>query len=271
VPIERLELAIYRRIKSQSNSPIPIPATLRMFGPNPSDDLHPIAEAVWGLAGEGRIKLSKIVGTLIYKYEELDEALPAEMDVKKNFIWSEFRIQITPQGRKYFERLEELNTQEHLEPLVFISCGQFHPNEKALGKQIEVLVNTLPKCRGYFADNQSSVQALSDHIFRALDRCSGLVAVMHHRGTVQTLGGAKHVRASVWIEQEIAVAAFIAATSGKDIPVILYVQEGIKREGVRDFLILNTVEFKNDQQVLADFEARIKDGRFKPAVPAWSG
>ncbi len=45
-------------------------------------------------------------------------------------------------------------------------------------------------------------------------------------------------------------------------------QEGIKREGVRDFLILNTVEFKNDSEVLADFEERIKDGRFKPAVPA---
>ena len=44
--------------------------------------------------------------------------------------------------------------------------------------------------------------------------------------------------------------------------------EGIKREGVRDFLILNTVNFRKDSEVLADFEARIKDGPFKPAIPA---
>jgi hypothetical protein len=265
-PIERLELAIYRRIKSQSYSSVPIPATLRILGPDPSQDLHSIAEALLGLEAERQIRLSKIVGTLICKYEELDEALPAEMDLKKKFIWSEFQIQITPKGRKYFEGLEQRDEQEHSEPLVFISCGQYHSNEKKLGKDLEQAVNRLlPSFKGYFAENQSSLQSLSDHIFRALDQCAGLVAVMHHRGEVHTPSGS-HTRGSVWIEQEIAVAAFLDATRERKIPVILYVQKGIKREGVRDFLILNFIEFSNESEVLADFEERLKDGRFKPAA-----
>ncbi len=267
LPIEKTELAIYRRIKSQSHSSDPIPATLRMFAPDPSQDLHPIAEALLGLEVEGRIRLSKIVGTLIYKYEDLDEALPAEMDLKKKFVWSEFRIQITPRGQKYFEGLEQQDEHDHREPLVFISCGQYHPNEKKLGKDLEEAVHRiLPTCKAYFAENQSSLQALSDHIFRALDQCAGLVAVMHHRGEVETPHG-KHVRGSVWVEQEIAVAAFITATR-RDIPVVLYLEKGIKREGVREFIMSNTVEFTRESEVLTDFESRLKDGRFKLAGPA---
>jgi len=88
---------------------------------------------------------------------------------------------------------------------------------------------------------------------------------MHHRGDVHTPNG-RHVRGSVWIEQEIAIAAFVAAIQDKDIPVILYVQKGIRREGVRDFLILNTVEFEEDSEVVTDFESRLRGGRFKPPV-----
>jgi hypothetical protein len=48
------------------------------------------------------------------------------------------------------------------------------------------------------------------------------------------LSGQKHVRGSIWIEQEIAIAAFLTATRKRDIPVILYKRMGIKREGVRE-------------------------------------
>jgi hypothetical protein len=265
LPIERLELAVYGRIKSQSFSPVPVPVTLTSFHP---EDPAQVTEALVGLQEAKRIELSKFLGNGVIEYETVDEQFP-DYNLRPSFLTTgEFRIKVTPEGRKYFQTLEARDEQERLQSIVFISCGQFHPDEKALGKKIEALVNALTGCKGYFAENQSSVQALSDHVFRALDRCAGLVAVMHHRGTVQTLAGATHVRGSVWVEQEIAVAAFIAATRKVEIPVVLYVQEGIKREGVRDFLILNTVEFKNDSEVLADFEERIKDGRFKPAVPA---
>lgn len=62
---------------------------------------------------------------------------------------------------------------------------------------------------------------------------------MHPRGQVEGLGGNRHTRASVWIEQEIAIAAFLTATRNRDIPVLLYIQRGIKWEGVREQLSVN--------------------------------
>jgi hypothetical protein len=229
-------------------------------------DQNAVVETILGLEASGRIRLSKFVGTVgPYRYEDLDESLPAELDLKRNFLFSSFLIRITPEGRKYFQSLEQRDEQERCEPLVFISCGQFHPHERVLGERLERAIGELPNCKGYFAQDQSSLQALSDHVFRALDRCVGLVAVMHSRGEVHTPTG-WYVRGSVWIEQEIAIAAFVAAIRDKDIPVILYVQKGINREGVRDFLILNTVEFEEDSEVVTDFDSRLRDGRFKPAV-----
>ncbi len=103
-------------------------------------------------------------------------------------------------------------------------------------------------------------------IFRALEQCTALVAVMHHRGEVETLNGQKHIRGSIWIEQEIAIAAFLTETRKREIPVLLYVQRGIKREGVREQLKLNPIEFDEESEVLADFAARLENGAFIPGL-----
>ena len=79
---------------------------------------------------------------------------------------------------------------------------------------------------------------------------------MHHRGTVTTPDG-EIVRASVWIEQEIAIAAFIQQMLGRKIEVQLYIQEGIAREGMRDKLLLNAYTFKQNQEVLDHLKQRI--------------
>lgn len=50
----------------------------------------------------------------------------------------------------------------------------------------------------------------------ALKRCVGFIGIMHHRGTVETPSG-KVTRASVWIEQEIAIALFIEHVMGRKI------------------------------------------------------
>ena len=91
-------------------------------------------------------------------------------------------------------------------PLVFISCGQYHDSEKALGKEIAQLANEMG-LEGYFAENQNSVAALASNIFAKLNEAAAFVVVIHPRGTVQGLGGESHIRASVWIEQEIAIAS----------------------------------------------------------------
>jgi hypothetical protein len=106
--------------------------------------------------------------------------------------------------------------------------------------------------------NESSLEGLSKNIFGALLDCVGFVAVMHHRGLVKTPGG-QYVRGSVWIEQEIAIAAFLTETQGRDIPVVLYLQEGIVLEGVRQQLHLNPFIFSKNEEVLSDFRQRILD------------
>jgi hypothetical protein len=154
--------------------------------------------------------------------------------------------------------LEEPAEEEQLDsPIVFISCGQFTESEKRLGQTLAAIVTELmPPYSGYFAQNQSSLEGLSQHIFGALNSAVALVAVMHHRGTVKTPHGEK-TRGSVWVEQEIAIAAFLAQAQGRNLPVVLYLREGIALEGARQQLMLNAIEFKEDREVVEDFRNRV--------------
>jgi len=150
-------------------------------------------------------------------------------------------------------------------PLIFVSCGQYAPNERKLGQDISKLIDTeLPPCRGYFAENQSSLEGLSQHILGAMNRCIGFVAVMHRRGLVRTSDG-EHHRASIWIEQEIAIAAFLQQALRRKLAVAVYFEKGIKREGIRDQILSGAKEFQRDEEILEDFRAKIKDGAFTPS------
>jgi hypothetical protein len=132
--------------------------------------------------------------------------------------------------------------------IVFISCGQQTEQEKELGKQIQELVRGLTPFEPYYAEYQSSLEGLTKNIFAALHRCVGFVAVMHHRGRVETPGSL--VRASVWVEQEIAIAAFIRTILGKNIEVAAFIEKGIALEGVRKQLLLNPKEFTGNKDVI---------------------
>ena len=143
--------------------------------------------------------------------------------------------------------------------LVFVSCGQCTDREINLGGDICKLINGTPGLSAYFAQNVNSVESLSANIFQNLYRASAFVAVMHHRGEVAGWHGApSHTRASVWVEQEIAIAAFINATDGRQLKIAAYAQKGIKREGVRENLILNPKEFEHEGEVLADLAGKLR-------------
>jgi len=157
------------------------------------------------------------------------------------------------------------STKEANKPLVFISSGQFSDEERLLGKSVENLILELTGFDAYFAENQNSLQGLSENIFDSLKRACGFIAIMHHRGSVTTPSGA-HTRGSVWIEQEIAIAAFLRFLTGRDIPVILYLQIGpdgdqIRREGIREQLRLDPISFGTSDDVLRDLRDRINAGR----------
>ena len=180
-----------------------------------------------------------------------------------------FQIRIEPKGRPYFERLDEHAKSEPAsiqpvsteDPLVFVSCGQYSESERRLGTAIAQLIEEQTPCRAYFADNQSSLDGLSRHIFGALDRCIGLIAVMHPRGQVETLHGT-HTRGSVWIEQEVAIAAFLNQAQGRQIDVAVYIHRDIKREGVREQLMLNPKDFLTDEEILSSLREDIGHGKF---------
>jgi hypothetical protein len=169
------------------------------------------------------------------------------------FIDGQCSARMKPKGWK---ALEERGSAT--EGVIFISCGQFTPEERRLGQDLSAAVDELTPYRGYFAQNESSLDGLSKNVFSALKNCVGLIAVMHRRGNVKTLNG-EHLRGSVWVEQEIGIAAYLTQAEGRDIPVVLYIQDGIALEGVRQQLQLNPVPFKDSAEVMADFRSRIRD------------
>jgi hypothetical protein len=149
-------------------------------------------------------------------------------------------------------------------PLIFISCGQYTAEEIGVGDRLaRIVAEKLAPCQGYFAQNVNSLEGLSKNILGALNQCVGFVAVMHHRGNLTTPNGT-HTRASVWVEQELAIAAFLTQAQQRPLAVAAYIQRGIKREGIRDQLHLNPTEFDNPDEIIRDFELRIADHRFSP-------
>lgn len=143
-------------------------------------------------------------------------------------------------------------------PLVFISCGQYASEEIALGKEIERFIRDETPFEPYFAEQQNTLEGLVSNVLTALNEAAGFVGIMHYRGTLATPTGSNVIRGSVWIEQEVAIAAFIQHTLKREIEVALYIQEGIEREGIRQQLRLNPVIFTNGDEVLSDLRSRIK-------------
>jgi len=143
---------------------------------------------------------------------------------------------------------------------VFISCGQATAAERKLGLAVSKLVQQLTPHQPYFAQNQSSLDGLTKNILEALNDSVGLIAIMHPRGKVISPGNTQHTRASVWIEQEIAIAAFITQALKRPIRVNAYIHVDVGREGMRDQLQLNPVLFSQDEEILA---------HLKETLPRW--
>jgi len=143
---------------------------------------------------------------------------------------------------------------------VFISCGQSAESEKALGRKTAQLVTGLTPFEGYFAENQTDLKGVTESILNRLYDSVGFIAIMHHRGTV-TGNDRTITRASVWIEQEIAIAAFMGQVLKRPLRTASYYQEGIQLEGVRQFILLNPKPFKTSEDVLVDLEA---------VLPGWT-
>jgi hypothetical protein len=140
---------------------------------------------------------------------------------------------------------------------VFISCGQYAPEERELGKQVCDMVAKCTPFEGYFAENQSTLRTLSENILRRLYESVGLIVIMHHRGKIE---GRDITRASVWIEQEVAIATLMEQILRRPLHVALFVQRGTAIEGIRQHLQFNPVPFTTGEEVIA---------RLRDELPTW--
>jgi hypothetical protein len=122
------------------------------------------------------------------------------------------------------------------------------------------LVRELTDHEPYFAEGQNSLEALTRNILSSLDDGVGLIAIMHPRGVVTFPDNHREVRASVWIEQEIAIAAYMTQILKRPLRIAPYIHRSIRREGMRDQLLLNAVPFTDDSEVLS---------HLRDVLPGW--
>jgi hypothetical protein len=151
-------------------------------------------------------------------------------------------------------------------PLVFVSCGQHSDSEKQLGKNIcSLLEEVRPDVTPYFAEYQSTAEGLSNQILKALHRAACVICVMHPRGVIEAPDGRTVTRGSVWVEQEVAITAFMNHVLDRSIPLLFYKRAGVSIEGIRSVLLLNPrVEFTDESEVLQDLRSILPTVTFIP-------
>lgn len=133
--------------------------------------------------------------------------------------------------------------------MIFVRHGQLdHEKENEL--RLLKLINDTPGFRASFAETVHDTDGLSQHIFANLERCDGFLAVMHKRGEV-AFRERKLTRASVWVQQELAIVSFVnyQRHTGRRIKVRVFAERGIDREGLADALILNPTQFDRDEEL----------------------
>ena len=159
-------------------------------------------------------------------------------------------------------------------PVVFISCGQSTPDEIALGNEVERFIREETPYEPYFAEQQNTLEGLVTNILSALRRAAAFIGIMHHRGTVGTPSGDTVTRGSVWVEQELAICTFAQHVLDRQIAVVLYLQRGISREGIRSQLRLKPIEFDSVIEVLADLRSQVSGWKLSatstaPLIARW--
>jgi hypothetical protein len=91
---------------------------------------------------------------------------------------------------------------------------------------------------------------------------SNSVNVVHQAHTYPS----KLVPATKWIEQEIAIATYIQRVEKRQLPIIAFKHVLVSREGIRDLLHLNPIEFTDEAEVLTALPALLEKWRsLKPS------
>jgi hypothetical protein len=140
---------------------------------------------------------------------------------------------------------------------IFVSCGQYTEAEKFIGKEIVRIVKAVTGIDAFFAEDVQDLNGLDSNILSALRECVGFITVIHPRGKITRPDGSTHIRASVWIEQEIAIATYIQRVERRSLPVIAFIHKTVGREGIRDLLHLNPIFFNEETEIISALPQRL--------------
>jgi hypothetical protein len=74
------------------------------------------------------------------------------------------------------------------------------------------------------------------------------------------------VRASVWIEQEIAIATYIQRHENRQLLIIAFKHKSVGLEGIRSLLHLNPIQFSDERELLAALQKHLEEWKsLKPS------
>ena len=137
---------------------------------------------------------------------------------------------------------------------IFVSHSQLQ-GQRERGQELARVINAVEiggaqRFRAYFAEDVHDTDGLSQHIFDNLQRSAGFLAVMHRRGRVHT-PHEDFDRASVWIQQELAIVSFLnfQRPGPRRIRIRVFTEGEIKREGVSAVQIVNATPFERDDEL----------------------
>jgi len=228
---------------------------------------HNFTERSASVKSLGYFKAAAVCVILQKEEEKKLITVPRVLQVIDKYIYSivaELRENPFPQIKMsdciydYAEHVKiETNTSEGTKlptkELVFIACGQSTPREKALGVKVKSLFkkNNLDS---FLAETANDLESLNSHIFKNLTDCTGFIAILHKRD------GTKY-DTSVWINQEVAIAAYLRST-GRIIPSLVLYEEGALVGGLIRYTIANPPTFKSDEEALSKIEEWIKHQNF---------
>ena len=139
---------------------------------------------------------------------------------------------------------------QSLKARVFISCGQRSDKEKALGSACQRYLNDERGFSVYLAEEVQSLEALTENIFRHLRNSEYAVFIDCAREEL-TPG---EFRGSVFVNQELAIAAFLPIQDCR-----VFHEMGVAREGIVEHLIAKPVQFTTEQGLMEKLKEETKE------------
>lgn len=140
--------------------------------------------------------------------------------------------------------------------LIFIACGQLTNQEKTLGLSIQKHIKDKYSINTFLAETAHDLVDLNSHIFKNLNNCTGFIAILHKRNQINI-----KYDTSVWINQEIAVIAYLKSI-GKEVPSLILIEDEAEQEGLIKYTIANPPTFKTDDEALTKIDEWAKHSDF---------